>query len=148
MRFVGQAFEIVVALPPGPYAAGAREGFLAAFEATYVEKFTRTPPSVPVEIVNIRASVSAQVPESGLGQAERRERATEPVKGTRPVYFPELGEARPTPVYDRYALRPGRRYDGPAVIEEAESTLVVGPGGRFEVSADNNVIVTLPGAES
>ncbi len=41
-----------------------------------------------------------------------------------------------TDVYDRYALRPGTRFDGPAVIEESESTFVIGPGGRAQVLAD------------
>jgi N-methylhydantoinase A len=146
MRFVGQAFEIVVPLPAGPYDAGARQGFLDAFERSYVEKFTRTPPSVPVEIVNIRSSVSAEVPDAGLGRTAAGRGGSDAFKGTRPVYFPEFGAAQPTPVYDRYALRPGIGYEGPAVVEEAESTLVIGPGASFEVSDHNNVIVTLPGA--
>ena len=49
----------------------------------------------------------------------------------------------PTTVYDRYALVPGAAFDGPAIVEESESTLVVGPGGRFEVAASGNIIVTI-----
>jgi len=148
MRFVGQAFEIVVTLPPGPYDAGARDGFLAAFERTYVEKFTRTPPPVPVEIVNIRASLIADVPGGASGRDEQRGGAGTALKGHRPVYFPEFDGFRPTPVYDRYALKPGEAYAGPAVVEERESTLVVGPGGRFEVTDGNNIVVILGEAQS
>ena len=67
----------------------------------------------------------------------------DPIKGTRPVYFPELREFRPTTVYDRYALLPGQAFDGPAIVEERESTLVVGPGGRFEVAPSGNIIVAI-----
>ena len=67
----------------------------------------------------------------------------DPIKGTRPVYFPEFREFRPTTVYDRYALLPGATFDGPAIVEERESTLVIGPGGRFEVAASGNIIVSI-----
>jgi N-methylhydantoinase A/oxoprolinase/acetone carboxylase beta subunit len=49
-----------------------------------------------------------------------------------------------TAVYDRYALRPGDAVVGPAVFEETESTLVVGPGGRARVLVDGTIDVVLP----
>jgi N-methylhydantoinase A len=144
MRCVGQAFEIVVPLPAGPYATGAAEGFVAAFEESYLEKFTRTPPPVPVEIVNIRSSLSAEVPESELGRRLVAGGGGEALKGHRPVYFPEFDGRAETPVYDRYALGIGDAFEGPAIVEERESTLVVGPGGRFDVRDSGNIVVTLP----
>ena len=65
------------------------------------------------------------------------------IKGTRPVYFPEFRDFHATTVYDRYALAAGQAFDGPAIVEERESTLVVGPGGRFEVVAGGSIIVTI-----
>jgi N-methylhydantoinase A len=59
------------------------------------------------------------------------------------VYFPELSDFHATTVYDRYALAPGQAFDGPAIIEERESTLVIGPGGRFEVLESGNIIVSI-----
>jgi N-methylhydantoinase A len=67
----------------------------------------------------------------------------DPIKGTRPVYFAELREFRPTTVYDRYALLRGAAYDGPTIVEERESSLVIGPGGRFQVAASGNIIVAV-----
>jgi N-methylhydantoinase A/oxoprolinase/acetone carboxylase beta subunit len=67
----------------------------------------------------------------------------DPIKGTRPVYFPELREFRRTTVYDRYALVAGQAFDGPAIVEERESTLVIGPGGRFQVAPSGNIIVAI-----
>ena len=108
-----------------------------------MEKFTRTPPSVPVEIINIRVSVSAEVSADGLSFAGETGRETASLKGRRPVYFPEFGGFRDTPVYDRDALRSGDTFTGPAVIEEQGSTLVVGPGGSFRVTSSGNMVVTL-----
>jgi N-methylhydantoinase A len=64
------------------------------------------------------------------------------IKGSRPVYLPECG-FRAMPLYDRDALSAGQVGDGPAIIEERSSTLFVGPGGRFEVLASGNIIVTI-----
>jgi N-methylhydantoinase A len=48
-----------------------------------------------------------------------------------------------TKVYDRYALTAGQTFEGPAIVEERESTLVIGPGGKFEQLASGNIIVTV-----
>jgi N-methylhydantoinase A len=68
-------------------------------------------------------------------------------KGARPVYFPD-GGFRVTPVYDRGALPSEVARAGPAVVEEAESTLVVGPGARFRRDRLGNIVVDLPEAEA
>jgi N-methylhydantoinase A len=144
VRYVGQAFEVVVSLPPGPYAAASKPGLMAAFEAAYVEKFTRTPPAVPVEIINIRTAVSAEVP-------GERPRSSVTVSGEpepnayRSLYFLEANGFVETPVYDRADLPAGYAFAGPAVIEEAASTLIVGPKGRAWVADDGNIVVDLEG---
>jgi N-methylhydantoinase A len=52
-----------------------------------------------------------------------------------------------TPVYDRYALAPGARLIGPAIVEERESTMVVGPGAMVTVDAYRTLIAE-PAAEA
>jgi N-methylhydantoinase A len=47
-------------------------------------------------------------------------------------------------VYDREALLSGHQIDGPAVIEERSSALVVAPGCRCRIAASGNAIVTFP----
>lgn len=148
IRYVGQAFELVVTLPPGPYSAASHAAMVAAFELSYVDAFTRTPPTTPVEIINIRLSVTADVPGSAEQAGVDRQSsdavaAGDPVKGERQAYFPESRAFQTTTVYDRDALQVGQRFSGPAVIEERESTLVVGPGGSFEVIPGGNIVVTI-----
>ncbi len=63
------------------------------------------------------------------------------MKGTRRAYFAERGGFVETPVYDRYALTPGMTLKGPAIVEERESTAVIGPGGRARVDAGLALIV-------
>ena len=132
---------------------------MQAFEASYVAAFTRTPPTTQVEIINVRVSASIEIgagtpalaaagalpAQDAAGAPLPPASATRagPIKGTRPVYFPEFREFRPTTVYDRYELLPEAAFDGPAIVEERESTFVIGPGGHFEVAASGNIIVAI-----
>jgi N-methylhydantoinase A len=142
VRYVGQAFEVVVTLPPGPYAEASKPALIAAFEAAYIAKFTRTPPAVPVEIINIRTAVSVEVPGERPRSAVSASGTPQP-NARRRVYFPEASGYVETPVYDRADLPAGFTFAGPAVIEEAASTLIVGPSGKAWVAEDGNIVVDL-----
>ena len=145
MRFRGQDFEIVVELPAGPYARTAEGAIADAFRTAYERAFSRVPPGVGIEVVNVRVTARA-------GGEGRRDEATDAEvgaaregcaarKGTRLAYFPEHRRPVRTPVFDRYLLRPGDRFPGPAIVEERESTAVVGPGGRFEIDGEGNLVM-------
>ena len=83
--------------------------------------------------------------EGGLTQARSGSaRGANPLKATRMAYFAEAGGFVETPVYDRYALGPGAGFTGPAIVEERESTAVVGPGGRCRVDDGLALIVGMP----
>ena len=66
-----------------------------------------------------------------------------PRKGSRPVYFVDAGGVIDTPVYDHYALALGVVVQGPAIIEQRESTVVVGPKASASVDADYNLVMLL-----
>ncbi|HEX7787234.1 MAG TPA: hydantoinase/oxoprolinase family protein, partial [Methylomirabilota bacterium] len=68
--------------------------------------------------------------------------AAPPRKTTRKAYFPEAVDYIDTAVYDRDALAPGSRFTGPAIVEERESTTVVGPGATVTVDAHRSLILT------
>jgi N-methylhydantoinase A len=148
-RFLGQGFDLVVALPAGPYDGpdgdGTRRALRAAFEGAYREKFALTPPDVPVEFINVRIAARAPVADSPVVLDGRAGVVGgEAIKGRRPAYFPQAGGFVETVVYDRARLVVGQEFVGPAVVEEEGSTLVVGPGGRARVAPTGNLIVALP----
>ena len=151
IRYIGQAYELVVDLPDGCYSAASKPALLAAFERQYREHFTRTPPAVPIEFVNLRVRVQATVPGAAATTRTATTAPAEKLKGTRMVFFPESGpnggEFVATPVYAREGLLSGDRFDGPAVVKERDSTLVVGPGGRAVVTATGNIVVELDGSQ-
>ena len=142
MRFAGQGFEIILELPDGPYNENSAPSLREAFEEVYRETFARTPPDVEPEIINIRVSMKAEV--SGVHMnADATSIASQPKTGSRPAYFPESGEFAETTVYNRNAMAPGYQFSGPAIIEESESTLILGSGAEARVDDQLNLIVDL-----
>jgi len=137
MRYIGQGSEITVALPDALDAESVR----AAFEAAYRALFSRTPPGAAIQFVALRLALSAPMPGSG-GRLALTPHGAAARKRARPVWFPEAGGFVETAVYDRYAFRAGDVIDGPAVFEENESTLVIGPGGHATVLDDGTIDVT------
>ena len=63
-------------------------------------------------------------------------------KGRRLIYLPDQGMID-VPVYDRYQLRAGDRLDGPVIVEERESTVLINGPGRICVDGHRNLIVDL-----
>jgi N-methylhydantoinase A len=136
MRYAGQGSEITVALPGDLSPEGVR----GTFEAAYRRLFARTPPGAAIEFVALRLSLSAPMPGSGGALDLVRRAHGSKRKGTRAVFHAEAADWVETAVYDRYALAPGERIEGPAVFEEAESTFVIGPGSVATVLADGTIL--------
>ncbi len=146
-RFLGQGFDLVVQLPDGPYddSNAGRRRLRSAFETAYREKFALTPPDVPIEFINIRVAVRAPIAGSDVALRGRAAGAAGgTIKGVRPAWFPERGGFTETTVYDRYRLGAGDELAGPAVVEEAGSTLVIPAGATARVAPSGNIIMTLP----
>jgi N-methylhydantoinase A len=146
IRYAGQGFELVVSLSAGPYSSASDQNIRARFEDAYRAIFARTPPETIIEIINIRVSATAPAGHSDLQIfAAAQERPDAARKGSRPVYFGAVGDFVQTPVFDRKRLSAGVVISGPAVIEEAESTLLVPPDGRAEIMPDGNILTILGG---
>ncbi|MGD9802669.1 MAG: hydantoinase/oxoprolinase family protein [Hyphomicrobiaceae bacterium] len=144
-RFVGQGFDLVVPLPRGPFGEGdataERVRLSDAFEKAYREKFARTPPSVAIEFISIHVSVEVAVTDTAV-VSEHGMAASEIIAQRRLV---RMGDSDPSDVavYDRASLRPGARIEGPALVEEESSTLVIPPGATAEVRRSGSIVVDL-----
>ena len=125
MRHVGQGFEISVPVPDGALDGQATTGLREAFFDAYEQLFERTVREVPIEALNWRLAATAPVPNIALNFGGQPVGTGAALKGQRDVFFGETGFA-PCKVYDRYALKPGDAFDGPAVVEERE----INDGGR------------------
>jgi N-methylhydantoinase A len=142
LRYAGQGHEIRVDLPDGALGPEHLAEITQRFEQVYQGLFGRTGPNVPLEAVSWRLLAAGPRPEVTL-RGTPGEVSPDARKRQRAVYFPEWGERRPTPVYDRYRLAPGAVLSGPAIVEERESTTVVGPGATIEVDEFRNLHVAV-----
>ncbi|MCC7047379.1 MAG: hydantoinase/oxoprolinase family protein [Alphaproteobacteria bacterium] len=142
MRYVGQGFEIGVAVPSPPLGADSLEEMRRLFLETYGRLFDRQIQDVPIEALTWRLSAYAPVPDIQLNFTGARAEQGKALKGTRRAFFPETGYT-PCAVYNRYALRAGDRIKGPAVVEERESTVVVGPDASFSIDQHLNLIIEI-----
>jgi N-methylhydantoinase A len=143
MRYVGQGHEIRVPLAAGTLNEAGVPALLTSFEEMYRQLYGRLGPPVSVEIINWRVALSGPKPTVRLQMERAAQSAADPRKGTRRAYFHDLGGFAETPVYDRYRLTPGASLAGPAIVEERESTTIVGPGGECRIDEQWNLIVQL-----
>jgi N-methylhydantoinase A len=142
MRYVGQGHEVTVELAGRPLGPDDADRLTALYRKEYRRLYNREGPDVPLEAVTWRLEVAAPRPEIRLDGEEGDPRCPdEAQKYTREIYLPEEGDFRAVPVYDRYRLDPGAVFEGPAVVEERESTVILGPEGRAEIDAARNLIV-------
>jgi len=141
MRYVGQGFEITVPVPDS-LSAAAEQQVTAAFNEVYQRKFGNHIPGGQIEVLNWRADASAPIP---WPDVLRRSHMFGPAgqRTSRPVYFAELGGFHETPVYRDPGLAMSETRQGPLLIEQAGSTIVIGPGDRFEVDRLGNVLITV-----
>jgi len=142
MRLFGQMHEIVVPLPDVPLSARNLGQVKAAFAEEYTRLYTRLYEGAEIQVLNWRVVCSGPAPE--VSAHLRSDGASASArKAGRDAYFPEAGGFLEAAVYDRYALRPGARIEGPAIVEERESTTVVPPGDVLEVDDHHNLRITV-----
>ncbi|MFZ1341037.1 MAG: hydantoinase/oxoprolinase family protein [Paracoccaceae bacterium] len=137
MQFLGQTHLLRVALPS---ARPSRDDLQRLFEAAYNARFKVDLPEIRANLMNLNVSVTGRRAELDLSRlidpSGRRDRA-EPQE-TRPVWFGGWVE---TPVYWRDHLPLRIDLQGPMIIEQMDTTLVVEPGCRVTSDADGNLIV-------
>jgi N-methylhydantoinase A len=140
LRYVGQGFELTVAVPAGPLDAAALAGVRMAFDEVYAARYGYAQPREPVEAVTWKLSAVGGTPRVTLAKAASTP-AAGGVKGRRRAYFPETGGWVDCPIYDRYKLAAGLQIGGPAIVEERESTSVLPPGTLALVDEYANLVV-------
>jgi N-methylhydantoinase A/oxoprolinase/acetone carboxylase beta subunit len=134
MRFLGQGSETNIAIDNGDFSNADKDKIRRLFDEIYKKLYGRTYPDTPVEFINFRVRVSLpkkllQLPK-WTGRGNSIENA---VKGKRKAYSAIVGDFIDYTVYDRYALSTGVKFEGPAIIEERESTVVVGEDASVSV---------------
>jgi N-methylhydantoinase A len=128
MRYSGQRHNIKVPMSGVTDVASIRQ----AFDRSYRRRYGHADSKATAELQALHLSAITRLRRPELRRLHRPQGGTA-VHGIREVYFGEAAGTAETRVYDRMALAPGFRGDGPALIEEYGSTTLVWLGDRFEI---------------
>jgi N-methylhydantoinase A len=140
MQFIGQTHLLRV---PLPNAMPSRDELQQRFEAAYHARFRVNLPTIRANLVNLNTSVIGERPEMDLSRLvdpEGRLPAPTP-QSTRKVWFGGWVE---TPVFWRDQLPLDLQLQGPAIIEQMDTTTVVHPGCTVSSDLDGNLIIEVP----
>lgn len=142
LRYAGQAFELTVDVPDGPFDRSAIDALAAAFDAEHARSYGHSLPRAHArEIVALRVvgTVATERPESLLSV---RARAAADRPATREAFFGDLGW-REAIIVGRGALE--RPLAGPLIVEEPDSTTIVPPGWSATLDPRRNIVIDQDG---
>jgi N-methylhydantoinase A len=145
LRFHGQAHQLTVPLPDGPFGPEDVSSLAKRFHEVYRQAYG-IDADAPVQLVNLRIRVVRLVEKPELATVTRRPGADLRFArvGERPASFVEAGGFVNTPVFDWRRCEPGLTLIGPAIVEGPDATIVVPPAHHAVVDQWRNVVVELP----
>ena len=146
-RYHGQGYELRVDAPAGNVDAGFIEQLIAEFHRTHEREYGRHFEDKDVELVNIRVIGLGKIPELRTAElpAGSREPDADALTARRSVVFDDGGRPASvsTPIYDRRRLKRGNVIQGPAIVEQADTTTLILPELLAEVDSHGNLLIKL-----
>ena len=142
MRYVGQSYEIDVPVELDWLAPGGGAVLLAAFHRAHERAFGHADREAPAEVVNLRVQLRAERPRVPLVELPAGDTTPAP-RARRRIWL----DGRPTEarVFDRTALSRGARLEGPAIVEQSDTTVLVPSGHLGEVDRFGNLLLRREG---
>ena len=143
MRYSGQSHELAVECPAGTLTSTGIEAVRNRFHIEHDRSYGHGYPDEATEMVNFRLAALGSIAKPRLREIEPASGpALDARKGTRPVWFGSADGFVATPVYDRSRLAAEHRFEGPAIVEEMDSTTLVLPDYRVVVDRFGNLLIT------
>ncbi|APT58265.1 MAG: hydantoinase/oxoprolinase family protein [Azospirillum brasilense] len=142
MRYAGQNYELSIPLPEGEIGAATLGALAGGFAAAHRQRYGFVAEGETVQLVTYRVEATGVVRKAAFQpQPEEGPDASAARIGEREVWMPEAGGWTPCPIYDRAKLRPGNIVQGPAIIEQMDTTTVVLPAMAARVEPYLNLIL-------
>jgi N-methylhydantoinase A len=147
LRYYGQTPYLNLALDRPPADAGEIEEILERYESRYLREFGYVLPRdfASIEFVNARVVALGITDRAELPRGESGGTAAEADAGERNVYFDGSDDFVATAIYDRALLRSGAELEGPAIVEQADSTVLLPPGSWGVVDDYLNIVISVDG---
>jgi N-methylhydantoinase A len=143
LKHVGQTAALPVRLESYPAAAGALVKVRRAFGDAHEESYGYRSDDEPVQVIALKVVGTGLMEGSRIPPSLRRDREASGATATRRAYFGPHHGWMATPVLSRADLQ-ARPVEGPAIIEEYDTTTVVRPGWRALLDARRNIIMDRP----
>ena len=141
LRYAHQGSEVTVELEGGAIGPAALDAMFERFHSEHRRLFGFSLEQ-PVEIVTLRVTALGQLDSARMAPLGGGLRApNDALAGQRPVYFEEAGGFVRCGIYDRAMLAPGSAIDGPAILENVDSTVVVEPGWQARIDDYGNCVM-------
>jgi N-methylhydantoinase A len=150
LRYHGQGFELTVDVPESEPDADAMVALCERFHQAHERLYGYALRNAAVEIVNLRVTVTVPLPKAQSANVAPQIGSIDvALAGVRSIFFGRSGGATTvgwtdTPIYDRALLGAGATITGPAVLEQLDSTTLLGPDQQATVDPFGNLIVTRP----
>ena len=143
-RYQNQEFAVEVPLPAGQPTPASMAELVTTFHAAYEREYTYRL-DVGVEIIGLHLVAASEVGKLEiLTLPVTGATVDQAVKGRRSVDYATEGIHEAT-IYDGTLLEPGMGFDGPAVIEDPGTTVVIQPGNRVTIDAYGNIHIDIRG---
>ena len=139
-RYLGQSHELTIPLRSGPYAPAVIDDLIADFAKEHTRLYGYDA-AADVELVTLRLTARAGLDRPEISFTVASASAAPELKETRRIHFPRSGFVD-CPVYDRATLSHGQRLQGPAIVEQMDTTSVLFPGQQLECDTYGNMIIT------
>lgn len=144
-RYHGQVYELTVPLPARPLTGEDPESlgteFTRLYERTYGEGTAWK--GVPIKLINYSVTVTGIQDRPHFVIASENGDSAEPTpRETREVFLPSERQRAEVPVYAEEAFAPGQSADGPAIIDESDTTIYVPPGNRVSRDEYMNYVLS------
>ena len=136
-----EAVPLSIVIEGRPFDEAALDAALARFGSEHVREYNYVLDDVPVELQLIRLVAYGLIERPSLRQSDTTGTAAAAETGTRDVFFEEEDGFVATKVYDRNGLLPGARLEGPAIVEQMDSTVLIRPGMSADVDRYFNLIL-------
>lgn len=141
MRYLGQWRAMSIGVPS---RLASLEPAVAKFHEDHGREHNYSRPGAPVEVYRLQVKATGLVRKAEFAKSPKRSGKIPAAAGERMVRFDEHPKPVKTQVFDRAQLMPGDVIEGPAVIEQLDSTTLVPPGLKAEVDEYMTIIMRVP----
>jgi N-methylhydantoinase A len=141
MRYLGQWRSMSIAVPTQLTSLDAA---IAKFHDDHGREHNYSRPGAPVEVYRLQVKATGLVRKAEFAKVPRRTAKAPAAVGERMVLFDEHPKSLKAHIFDRTQLAPGDVIEGPAIIEQLDSTTLVPPGIKAEVDDYLTIVMRVP----